>query len=191
MMEKPIIQEIIVVEGRDDTTALNRAVIADTIETGGSAINQKILEEIKHAKEKRGVIIFTDPDFPGEKIRKTIEAYVPGCKHAFIERKDALPKSGRGLGVEHASVEVIQNALLSYQTSGETANETLVPREKIIASGLLFGAGAKLRREKLGDFLRIGYTNGKQLEARLKMFGITETEFDEALQAVLQEEKNE
>ncbi|EIA19185.1 hypothetical protein KKC_13765 [Listeria fleischmannii subsp. coloradonensis] len=27
--------------------------------------------------------------------------------------------------------------------------------------------------------------------ARLKMFGITEMEFDEALQAVLQEEKNE
>ncbi|EUJ48868.1 ribonuclease M5 [Listeria fleischmannii FSL S10-1203] len=48
-----------------------------------------------------------------------------------------------------------------------------------------------MRREKLGDFLRIGYTNGKQLEARLKMFGITEMEFDEALQAVLQEEKNE
>ncbi|EUJ48869.1 primase-like protein [Listeria fleischmannii FSL S10-1203] len=40
-MEKPIIQEIIVVEGRDDTTALNRAVIADTIETGGSAIKPK------------------------------------------------------------------------------------------------------------------------------------------------------
>ncbi len=189
-MEKPIIQEIIVVEGRDDTAAISRAVIADTIETGGSAINQSILEEIKHAKEKRGVIVFTDPDFPGEKIRKTIEAYVPGCKHAFIERKDALPKHGRGLGVEHASVQAIQNALLSYQTHVGIGAETLVPHEKIIASGLLFGAGAKRRRAKLGDILRIGYTNGKQLEVRLKMFGITELEFDEALEAVLQEEKN-
>ena len=35
-----MIKEVIVVEGRDDTVAIRRAVEADTIETGGSAINQ-------------------------------------------------------------------------------------------------------------------------------------------------------
>ncbi len=34
------IKEFIVVEGKDDTTAIKRAVNADTIETNGSAINQ-------------------------------------------------------------------------------------------------------------------------------------------------------
>ncbi len=33
------IKEIIVVEGKDDTTAVRQAVNADTIETNGSAIN--------------------------------------------------------------------------------------------------------------------------------------------------------
>ena len=80
------IKEIIVVEGKDDTVAIKRAVEADTIETNGSAIDQKIIEQIKLAAEVRGVIIFTDPDFPGEKIRKKIIEKVPNCKHAFLPK---------------------------------------------------------------------------------------------------------
>ena len=38
----------------------------------------------------RGVIVLTDPDFPGEKIRKIITEHVPDCKHAFIDKKSAL-----------------------------------------------------------------------------------------------------
>ena len=41
------IKEIIVVEGKDDTTAIQQAVHADTIETNGSAINEEIIEKIK------------------------------------------------------------------------------------------------------------------------------------------------
>lgn len=79
------IKEIIVVEGKDDTVAIKRAIDADTIETNGSAINEETLRKIELAAEKRGVIIFTDPDFPGEKIRKTITDRIPNCKHAFYQ----------------------------------------------------------------------------------------------------------
>ena len=44
------IKEIIVVEGKDDTTAIQQAVHADTIETNGSAINEEIIEKIKWLK---------------------------------------------------------------------------------------------------------------------------------------------
>lgn len=78
------IKEIIVVEGKDDTVAIKRAVDADTIETNGSAIGDHVIEQVKLAQQKRGVIIFTDPDYPGERIRKIISDKVPGCKHAFF-----------------------------------------------------------------------------------------------------------
>lgn len=71
-MDKMKIQEIIVVEGKDDTRRLREVVDADTIETIGSAINEEILMQIEHAQETRGVIVFTDPDFSGEKIRKSL-----------------------------------------------------------------------------------------------------------------------
>ena len=67
------IKEIIVVEGKDDTIAIKRAVNADTIETNGSAISEETLKRIAHAQKKRGVIVFTDPDYPGRRIRAIIE----------------------------------------------------------------------------------------------------------------------
>ena len=51
------IKEIIVVEGKDDTTAIKRAVNADTIETNGSAINDETIEKIKLA-QKQEVSLF-------------------------------------------------------------------------------------------------------------------------------------
>lgn len=71
-MSKLKIEEIIVVEGKDDTRRIQEVVDADTIETIGSAINEEILAQIELAQETRGVIVFTDPDFSGEKIRKKL-----------------------------------------------------------------------------------------------------------------------
>lgn len=61
------INEFIVVEGRDDTERVKRAVECDTIETNGSAINEQTLEVIRNAQQSRGVIVLTDPDFPDRK----------------------------------------------------------------------------------------------------------------------------
>ena len=80
------IKEIIVVEGRDDVTAVKRALDAELITTGGFGFPKGVMERIKAAQKRRGVIIFTDPDFAGKKIRKKIAAEVPGCKNAFLPR---------------------------------------------------------------------------------------------------------
>lgn len=183
------IKEIIVVEGRDDTTAIQRAVAADTIETNGSAVSKETLLKIKHAQEKRGVIIFTDPDYPGERIRKIVNDNVPGCKHAFVTKSDALPKKGRGIGVEHASPAVIQAALKEAHIMNESLQEE-ISVDDLISAGLIGGPKAKGRRERLGEILRIGYTNGKQLHKRLMMFEIKQEEFAEALNKILQEEQD-
>lgn len=184
------IKEIIVVEGKDDTTAIKRAVEADTIETNGSAINEETIEKIKLAQATRGVIVFTDPDFPGQKIRQTITAHVPECKHAFIPKEDALHKHGKGVGVEHASPEVIRNALKDAHLMADDAVEE-ISQEDLLIAGLIGGTGSKERREKLGKLLKIGYTNGKQLHKRLQMFQITQNDFAQAIKVIQQEEKDE
>ena len=43
------------------------------------------------------------------------------------------------------------------------------------------GADSRKRREYLGEALRIGYCNGKQLLKRLELFGITLEELEEAM----------
>lgn len=104
-----MIKEVIVVEGRDDVTAVKRAVDAEIIAVGGFGINAKIIERIKEAQKRQGVIVLTDPDFAGEKIRRIISKRVKGIKHAYITQKDGT-KNG-DIGVENASPEVILKAL--------------------------------------------------------------------------------
>ncbi|WP_316572785.1 ribonuclease M5 [Neobacillus sp. YIM B06451] len=183
------IKEIIVVEGKDDTTAIKRAVEADTIETNGSALNDETIGKIKLANEKRGVIIFTDPDFPGEKIRQEIAQKVPGCKHAFLPKEEARERRGRGIGVEHAEPEAIRNALKDAQLTNEEAAEEIT-QEDLMDAGLIGGPGASEKRTRLGKILKIGYTNGKQLHKRLKMFQISGSQFAEALKAIQREDEN-
>lgn len=183
------LKEIIVVEGKDDTTAIKRAVDADTIETNGSAVNHETIEKIKLAQKTRGVIVFTDPDFPGEKIRKKISEKVPGCKHAFISKEAAISKTDKGVGVEHASPAAIKEALKDAQLMSETWLEEIT-QDDLITAGLIGGEGAKDRRIKLGKILKIGYTNGKQLYKRLMMFQVGRKDFAAALAAILQEEQN-
>ena len=70
MKEK--IYQVIVVEGRDDTANLKRYFDVETYETRGSAINEQDLERIRRLHQRHGVIVFTDPDFNGERIRRMI-----------------------------------------------------------------------------------------------------------------------
>jgi ribonuclease M5 len=187
--EQMKIKEIIVVEGKDDTTAIKRAVDADTIETNGSALSEETIEKIKLAQKKRGVIIFTDPDFPGEKIRKTIARHVPECKHAFLPKEAAIEKNGKGVGVEHASSEMIREALRHAQIMKESVIEEITT-DDLITAGLIGGNGSRERREKIGKLLKIGYTNGKQLHKRLMMFQITREDFAAAVAAIRQEDQD-
>lgn len=183
------IQEVIVVEGRDDTKRINLAVNADTIETQGSAISAEVLDQIDELNELRGVIVFTDPDFSGEKIRKTIQAAVPGVKHAFLNKKDAVPNGKGSLGVEHASPSAIREALRHLYTEAPEA-QPLFTQADLLAAHLISGPNAKKRREILCEFLRIGYVNGKQLYKRLNLFQVTPEEFKQALMHVQEVEKN-
>ncbi|MCP1143239.1 ribonuclease M5 [Lysinibacillus endophyticus] len=186
------IQEIIVVEGKDDTTAIKRAVNADTIETNGSAISEETLRRIAHAQEKRGVIVFTDPDYPGRRIRAIIEQHVPGVKHAFLAKEKTIAKNGKGLGIEHASDNDIREALKNVYTPNTNATyESEITMDDLILARLIGHPQAKNRRKQLGEILNIGMTNGKQLHKRLAMFQITAKQFGKAVALINQEEHNE
>lgn len=184
MTEKLKIQEVIVVEGKDDTANLRRFYDVDTYETRGSAITDDDLERIERLHELRGVIVFTDPDYNGERIRRIIMDAIPNVRHAFLNRDEAAPKSktkGRSLGVEHASFEDLQKALATVTQQFDDDNQFDITKSDLMSLGLLMGGDSRKRREYLGKKLRIGYSNGKQLLKRLELFGITLAEVEEVM----------
>lgn len=190
-----MLREMIVVEGKEDTVAIRRALEADTIETGGSAINEAVLRRIELAQQRRGVIVFTDPDAPGERIRKIVAGRVPECKHAFLTKDEARGKDG--IGVEHAKPDAIRRALVKArgpvspeeqsEANGEGAGEPAIGWTDLLDAGLIVHAAAAKRRERMGELLGIGYANGKQFHKRCVMFRITREEFAQALEQLERE----
>lgn len=185
------IKEVIVVEGKDDTKQIKKAVDADTYETNGSALNEGDLARLRKLQASRGLIVFTDPDFNGERLRKMISAAVPGIKHAFIRRDQGVPTEVHGsLGVEHADPATIKAALDHLYTQAPE-EQVIFSHQDLQQAGLTGNAQARHRRERLGQLLGIGYGNGKQLVHRLNMFRITPEQFAKAVQQIDQEEENE
>lgn len=172
MMKK--IKEIIVVEGKTDTAVIKRLFDADTIETHGMAMNDKVLDMIEKAQESRGVIILTDPDYPGMNIRNRIIERVPGAKHAFVDKKDAIGE--KKLGIAEAREEAIIKALESVVTFGE--NRNTLTWEEFISLDII---GSKKRRLEVYDAFHLGYGNAKTLFKRLNMAGITKEAIVEKL----------
>ena len=99
------IQEVIVVEGKNDTAVLKSYFDCDTIETHGTCLSDFTLQLIEKMQEKRGVIIFTDPDYPGESIRKQINQRVKGCRNAFVPKE--MAKTEKKVGVEHGFIQFL------------------------------------------------------------------------------------
>ena len=182
MKEK--ISQIIVIEGRDDTVNLQRYFDVKTYETRGSAINQEDLERIARLHDLHGVIVFTDPDVNGERIRRMIMTAIPSVQHAFLRRDEAAPKSknkGKSLGIEHASYEDLKAALSQVTKHFEKKTDFDITRLDLIRLGFLAGNDSRKRREFLGEELRIGYSNGKQLPKRLELFGIGLTDVENVM----------
>lgn len=173
-----MIKEIIVVEGKDDVSAVKGAVEAEVIATGGYGFPPGIIERIVKAHQERGIIVFTDPDYAGERIRSKITQLVGNCKHAFISREEGMKEDN--IGVENASPENIRKALQKARYE-EVSSRTEFSYSDMMKAGLTGKPQSAVLRGKLGQILGIGYCNTKQMMNRLNHYGITRKEYDEAL----------
>ncbi|KIH70437.1 ribonuclease M5 [Salinicoccus roseus] len=178
-MDRPAIKEVIIVEGRDDTRRLNEAVSCETIETKGSAIDETVMREIEVALATRGAIIFTDPDYPGQKIRNTILERFPDIKEAFMPRAKAKGRNG-GIGIEHASVEDIIESLSKVYTSVSEPEESITIQD-MVRWGLSGNREAANRRTYLCNRLNIGYANAGQLRKKLNRYSIGHAQVERIL----------
>lgn len=173
-----MIKEVLVVEGKMDIVAINKAVEADCIITGGFSLKPKTLDDIEKAYKKRGIIILTDPDVAGERIRKFLTKRFPEAKHAFIPVEEATDHND--IGIEQAKPPAIRKALEKVRTlNWEPVNE--FTSTDLIMNGLSGSDAASERRARVGAELGIGYANAKTFLMRLNHYGVTREEFEKAL----------
>lgn len=172
-----MIREVIVVEGKNDTKRLKSFFDVETIETNGLNLNKKTIELIREINGKRGVILFLDPDTPGEKIRKRLNDEISGLKNAFVIKKEA--RTSKKVGVEHASKEVLEEALNNLVTYGEFKDS--LSKEEFYELGLAGESDSASRRTKVAKHFHLGECNGKTLFKRINMLGIGYKDIKEIL----------
>ena len=105
MNKKPVL----VVEGTSDVNKLNNIIDADFVVCNGSAISNDTIRYIKELVRTRIVVVLTDPDYPGMKIRNKIAQEVPEVYHAYVDRKKA--SNGKKLGVANVMLRKLKELL--------------------------------------------------------------------------------
>ena len=190
------IHQTIVVEGRDDMSAVLAAVDANVLWTHGYGITQQTLDLIAAAYEKTGIIIFTDPDHAGRQIRERLAKLFPQAKHAYLTQSQA-EKSG-DIGIENAAPEDIMRALNSAIGEGGTGDgpgfqnvnkwESGIwdrPQfQDLVELGLAGSEGSAEKRAKAGAVLGIGSANAKTFLKRLNYLGISTKELAAAVENI-------
>ena len=158
------IKETIIVEGKYDKIRLSSLINANIIQTDGFMIfkNKEMIHLLSRLADEKGVIILTDSDSAGFKIRNYIKSCLAGknVKHAFIptvsgkeKRKEKPGKEGL-LGVEGMRDEQLLKAL------SDVGYKTIKEKEKITKSdffvmGLSGKTSSRELREKLADYLTL------------------------------------
>ena len=173
-----MIKEVLVVAGKMDIVAIDKAVEADCIITGGFSLKPKTLDDIEKAYKKRGIIILTDPDCAGERIRKFLAKRFPEAKHAFVPKEDATANDD--IGIEQASPEAIRTALEKVRTLDWNPTNEFTSAD-LIMNGLSGSNASSERRAVIGAKLGIGYANAKTFLTRLNHYGVTREEFEKAI----------
>ncbi len=177
---KPVIKEVIVVEGTHDSMRLKQFFDCETIVTGGLGMRDGVMEEIRNAKERCGVIVFTDPDGPGAKIRRWIDEAVPGCAHAFVMKEDA--RTTRKVGIEHAPYEVLKEALDHLVTWENRKAEETITAADFYELGLLGNAASEERRKQIARAFHIGLGSAKTMRQSLNKMRIAKEEIRNVLE---------
>lgn len=176
-----MLKEVLIVEGKMDTIAVQKALDCETIETGGFALRSGTLRQIRAAYEKRGIIILTDPDGVGERIRRFLTERFPEAGQAFVPKKDASAPDD--VGIEQAKPEAILAALAKVRYH-QYQPKTLFTAMDLWRNGLSGSEAAGQKRDRLGAELGIGYGTAKKFLRRLNTYGVTREEFAAALKKI-------
>ena len=176
------INEIIVVEGKTDVDFLSSFISADFIKSEGTSLPKEVMDMlINFSKNGRDIIVLTDPDAPGERIRKQIQEKIPSAKHAFVRAR--FSKRGKKLGVAESTKEEVLRALeniVSFQNS-----TTSLEYSDFYDLGLVGTPNSSYLREKISEMYFVGHGSAKTIYKRLNMLNVSKEDLEKSLEEIL------
>ena len=158
-MNRLHISQLVIVEGKYDAVAVAGLLDALILPTDGFSIFSDIEKKalIQKLGRQRGLLVLTDSDAAGFRIRHYIEKIALGCEvlHAYIpalpgkESRKSVPSKEGTLGVEGMDVETLRTALLRAgvgQAAPVAAAKAAITYTDLYELGLSGGRGSAGRR---------------------------------------------
>lgn len=155
------IDQAVIVEGKYDKIKLSSIIDAVIIPTNGFKVfkDRETLKVIRYFAEKTGIIILTDSDAAGFKIRSFLKGAVKNGKitNVYIpdifgkEKRKAAPSKEGKLGVEGIEKEIILEAFrkAGIQTEEKTGDRDPITRLDLYELGFSGGSNSSALRKKL------------------------------------------
>lgn len=177
-MDKIKYPAIIVVEGASDVALLSSFLDAEFVITNGSEVSRETIDYLKEAKKNKDIVVLTDPDYPGKRIRAILDEHIPGLLHAFVRKEKSIKR--HKVGVAESSTEEVLLAL-SHIIPNPAEEEGCLTMADLMELGLTGEADSKPRRERLQAELHLGHGNAKTLLRRLNALNLSKEEIEEAM----------
>lgn len=154
------INEAVIVEGKYDKIKLSSVIDGVIIVTNGFGIfkDREKLELIRYYAEKTGIVILTDSDNAGRKIRGYIKGAIKNgsIKNVHIpdifgkEKRKTKPSAEGKLGVEGIDIKTLVSA---FEKAGISSAERTAPKDitkvTMFELGLSGGNQSSILRQKL------------------------------------------
>ncbi len=153
------INSAIVVEGKYDKAKLSRLVDCPIVIVNGFGVfkDAETVKLLRFYADNGGLIILTDSDSAGFRIRGHIKSVIPhgDVRCAYIpdiygkERRKATPSAEGKLGVEGMPDNVLLEVLKPFADEREEKEERLVTRMDFYEDGFTGSSDSSLRRDEL------------------------------------------
>lgn len=170
---------VLVVEGKSDKDLISSFLNCDIVITNGSEVSESTIEHIAALSKIKPVVVLTDPDSPGKKIRDKLDQRITNLLHAYMDKRDCIKK--HKVGVAESNKNSILSALEHLIPSMGTLKKESIKYSDLMDLGLIGSENSAALRENIEKKLHLGHTNGKTLYKRCCSMGITRKELEEAL----------
>ena len=171
-MNKKYIPGVVVVEGTHDVSKLSTLYESTYVVTNGYEIPEKERNFLKVLDNNIQIIILTDNDEAGKKIRETLKEIKPNAINVEI----SAPRTSKKKGVAECGLEDIGNALDKY-TKEQIKNISI----DLYKLGLVGRENSKELREIITNKFNLGLVNKSNMIKRLNLLGIKKEQLIEEI----------
>lgn len=166
---------IFVVEGKNDASRLKQVGVNNVIMTEGSKVSRETIYYLRVLEKKHNIVILTDSDGPGLKIREKIASNLKDPIIINLSKDEMIGKND--IGVENIPLPKLAKILEPYlKTKHITTSD--ISYSWLIAQNYS-GPQSKAKRKAIGERHNIPYASLKKMFEAITLLNLMKEELYE------------